>query len=158
MSVLLFVFVRFERCAGYYCSRSSYIDSHPLKKKWGIVRATMKTMIMRRVALASVRRRHDDATFIFRSMSSSSSSSYHLPSSLMGPPQSLLVPPGQCQFDEEFQSVPLLGKTIVSKTSTVFHFELPDKSQPLNLSTCACILARGNNVQGDSILLDHTHQ
>ena len=100
-------------------------------------------MIMTRVPLAYIRRRHD-ASFIFRSMASSS-----LPSSLLGPPQGLLVPPGQCQFGEEFQSVPLLGKTTVSKTSTVFHFGLPDTTRPLNLSTCACILARADNVQGE---------
>jgi cytochrome-b5 reductase len=64
------------------------------------------------------------------------------PPSLTGSPTSALVPPGQCQFTEEFQSVKLLERVQVSPTSSVLRFSLPDESKPLNLSTCACILAK----------------
>ena len=65
-------------------------------------------------------------------------------SSLTGKPVKSLVPPGQCQFGEDFVSVPLLERTKVSSTSSVFRFGLPDASKPLNLSTCACILVKAN--------------
>jgi len=52
------------------------------------------------------------------------------------------VPPGKCQFTAEFTSCKLLEKKSVSETSSVLRFELPDTSKALNLSTCACILAR----------------
>lgn len=64
------------------------------------------------------------------------------PSSLSGPPVSALVPPGKCQFTPEFAAVRLLERTPVSATSTAFRFACPDTTQPLNLSTCACILAK----------------
>jgi cytochrome-b5 reductase len=64
------------------------------------------------------------------------------PPSLTGNPVRSLVPPGMCQFTEEWTSVPLLERVKVSPTSSVLRFGLPDKSMPLNLSTCACILAR----------------
>jgi len=37
-----------------------------------------------------------------------------------------------------------LEKVVVSKTSSVLRFGLPDKSVPMNLSTCACILAKAS--------------
>jgi cytochrome-b5 reductase len=64
------------------------------------------------------------------------------PPSLSGNPTRSLVPPGKCQFVEEWTSVPLLERVSVSPSSSVLRFGLPDKSLPLNLSTCACILAR----------------
>jgi len=66
------------------------------------------------------------------------------PPSLSGKPHKSLVPPGKCQFTEEWASVPLLEKVVVSKTSSVLRFGLPDKSLPMNLSTCACILAKAS--------------
>merc|ERR1712232_379103 len=38
----------------------------------------------------------------------------------------------------------LLEKINVSKTSDVYRFSLPNKEKALNLSTCACILAKAN--------------
>ena len=64
-----------------------------------------------------------------------------LPSSLTGNPTLALVPPGKCQFSADFTAVPLLKKWEISPTSFVLRFGLPDTSKPLNLSTCACILA-----------------
>ena len=66
------------------------------------------------------------------------------PPSLSGKPHKSLVPPGNCQFTEEWQKVPLLERIVVSKTSSVLRFGLPDKSLPMNLSTCACILAKAS--------------
>lgn len=42
----------------------------------------------------------------------------------------------------EFVAVPLLTKWKISETSYVLRFGVPDTSKPLNLSTCACILAK----------------
>eukprot|EP00578_Thalassiosira_sp_NH16_P015482 CAMPEP_0181128318 /NCGR_PEP_ID=MMETSP1071-20121207/28690_1 /TAXON_ID=35127 /ORGANISM="Thalassiosira sp., Strain NH16" /LENGTH=289 /DNA_ID=CAMNT_0023214161 /DNA_START=153 /DNA_END=1022 /DNA_ORIENTATION=+ len=52
-----------------------------------------------------------------------------------------LVPPGRCQFTPTFQSVPLLDRIPVSGTSYLLRFGLPDGSKPMDLTTCACILA-----------------
>ena len=62
-----------------------------------------------------------------------------------------LVPPGQCQFKDEFTSVPLLERIPVSATSSILRFGLPDTSKPLNLSTCACILAKANIADEDVV-------
>lgn len=59
-----------------------------------------------------------------------------------------LVEPGRCQLGPDPVSCRLLRKFPVSPTSAVFRFELPDKSSPLNLSTCACLLAR-RKLDGD---------
>jgi cytochrome-b5 reductase len=63
-------------------------------------------------------------------------------SSLEGPPVSKLVPPGQCQFGEDFVSATLVDRVSVSPTSSVLRFALPDATKPLQLSTCACLLAK----------------
>lgn len=67
-----------------------------------------------------------------------------IPSTLSGPPVFSLIPPGNCQFTPEFASVPLLERFPVSATSSVLRFGLPEDSKPLNLSTCACILAKAD--------------
>ena len=49
----------------------------------------------------------------------------------------------RCQFlPNEWTPCPLLAKIQVSPTSYLLRFQLPNPSQPLNLSTCSCILAR----------------
>ena len=78
-----------------------------------------------------------------------------LPSSLIGKPVCALVPPGKCQLGEDFVQLPLLERTKVSPTSSVLRFGLPDKSQPLNLSTCACILSR-NKENGEDVIRPYT--
>jgi len=70
-----------------------------------------------------------------------SKANYQSPS-LSGKPTKNLVAPGKCQFTDEFVSVPLMERIVVSSTSSVLRFGLPDASAPLNLSTCACILAK----------------
>jgi cytochrome-b5 reductase len=76
-------------------------------------------------------------------------------SSLQGPPISLLVPPGLCQFSDAFQSVPLVERTPVSATSSVLRFALPDPSQPLKLSTCACLLAKAT-IHNEDVIRPYT--
>lgn len=44
----------------------------------------------------------------------------------------------------------------MSDTSTVFRFDLPDKSKPLNLSTCACILARADTALEKGVVRPYT--
>jgi len=82
-------------------------------------------------------------------------SSYQLPSSMVGNAVSSLVTPGMCQFSTEFTSVPLLERTQVSPTSSVLRFGLPDETKPLNLSTCACILA-GAEIDGENVVRPYT--
>jgi cytochrome-b5 reductase len=71
------------------------------------------------------------------------------PPSLNAKPARVLVPPGQCQFTKDWTAVPLLERVKVSPSSSVLRFGLPDKSLPLNLSTCACILARAQLPKAD---------
>jgi hypothetical protein len=73
-----------------------------------------------------------------------------LPPTLQGPPTASIVPPGKCQFGAEAVSVPLRTRTKISPTSSVLRFGLPDGSKPLNLSTCACILATAT-INGESV-------
>jgi cytochrome-b5 reductase len=91
---------------------------------------------------------------IVRTMSSSSTV-YTMPSSMKGPPVKALVPPGQCQFTDENQEVALIERTMVSPNAVVLRFGLPDPTKPLNLSTCACILATAE-MDGESITRPYT--
>jgi len=74
------------------------------------------------------------------------------PSTLTDPPVKSLVPPGQCQFGDDFVAVPLLAKFSVSPTSYVLRFGLPDENKALGLSTCACILA-GIKLDGEDEMI-----
>lgn len=77
------------------------------------------------------------------------------PPSLSGAPTKALVPPGQCQFSDDFVSVPLLERIPVTSSSSVLRFGLPDSSAPLNLSTCACILAKAE-IGGEAVIRPYT--
>ena len=66
------------------------------------------------------------------------------PSTLTSEPTLALVAPGKCQFTDEFASAKLLKRWKISETSSVLRFALPDESSPLNLATCACILAKAD--------------
>jgi cytochrome-b5 reductase len=61
------------------------------------------------------------------------------------PPIRNLVPPGQCQFTPTFQSVPLLDRIPCGTggTSFLLRFGLPDPTKAMDLTTCACLLAKG---------------
>jgi cytochrome-b5 reductase len=78
-----------------------------------------------------------------------------LPSSMTGPPVAALVPPGKCQFGTEWTTVPLLARFPVSSTSSVLRFGLPNAELPLQLSTCACILANAT-IDGEDVVRPYT--
>jgi len=61
----------------------------------------------------------------------------------LGAPVAALADVGACQFGEEFVACPVLARVEVSADTCVVTFGLADGTKPLNLSTCACILARG---------------
>lgn len=73
-----------------------------------------------------------------------SKANYEPPSLSAMQPTCALVPPGKCQFTDEWTSVSLLERIQVSPTSSVLRFGLPQQDLPLNLSTCACILAKAS--------------
>ena len=58
-----------------------------------------------------------------------------------GDPTAAVVPPGLCQLTDEFTDCTLEERIWISEDSFVVRFGLPDATKPLNLSTCACILA-----------------
>lgn len=91
-------------------------------------------------------------TTVVRTMTASA---YTMPPSMKGPPVKALVPPGKCQFTDENQEVALLERTMVSPNAVVLRFGLPDSNKPLNLSTCACILATAE-MGGESITRPYT--
>jgi len=72
------------------------------------------------------------------------------PSTLTSAPTLAYVEPGKCQFTTDFTSVPLLKRWKISPTTCVLRFGLPSTDTPLNLSTCACILAKADLPKGDS--------
>eukprot|EP00934_Nitzschia_sp_Nitz4_P001657 Nitzschia sp. Nitz4//scaffold502_size4579//565//1422//NITZ4_009241-RA/size4579-processed-gene-0.1-mRNA-1//1//CDS//3329553594//1657//frame0 len=76
--------------------------------------------------------------------------------SLEGKPSTLdLVPPGHCQFGEDFASAKLVSRTNVSPSSSLLRFSLPDPTKPLQLSTCACILAKAD-IGGEAVIRPYT--
>lgn len=79
-----------------------------------------------------------------------------LPPSLTGPPRSALVPPGQCQFGPDFAAVPLLERVAVGASSCWLRFATPDSTRPLNLSTCACLLAHAKMGDGEDVTRPYT--
>jgi len=76
----------------------------------------------------------------------------------VGAPRAATVAPGQCQFGEEFTSVPLLSKKEVGPHVLLLTFATPDRSKALGLSTCACILARGEarDAEGNQVVRPYT--
>jgi cytochrome-b5 reductase len=74
-----------------------------------------------------------------------------LPSTMTGPPVAALVEPGVCQFNAEWIKAPLLERWIVSPTTKLLRFGLPDIRKSLGLSTCACILAHAKIDEEDVV-------
>merc|ERR1712150_28551 len=58
-----------------------------------------------------------------------------------GLPTAALCPPGQCQLTDAWTKVVLLERYLNLDTM-ILTFGLPDERRPLNLPTCACVLAR----------------
>lgn len=64
-------------------------------------------------------------------------------SSLIAPKEKwVYVPPGECQLSEVFTPCKLIERAQVTDTTALLRFTLPDEQKALNLSTCACILAK----------------
>jgi cytochrome-b5 reductase len=81
----------------------------------------------------------------------------YVPDSLQSrKPVCSLVPPGKCQLNDQFQSLELIERVKVSPTSSVLRFALPDRTKPLNLSTCACILAHTTMTDGEDVVRPYT--
>eukprot|EP00591_Stephanopyxis_turris_P013487 CAMPEP_0195510038 /NCGR_PEP_ID=MMETSP0794_2-20130614/2798_1 /TAXON_ID=515487 /ORGANISM="Stephanopyxis turris, Strain CCMP 815" /LENGTH=284 /DNA_ID=CAMNT_0040637387 /DNA_START=167 /DNA_END=1021 /DNA_ORIENTATION=- len=75
----------------------------------------------------------------------------------VGKPSFAVVPAGHCQFGEEWTSVALNKVDQISEDTKVFTFKTPDTSKPLNLPTCACILARaGKDTEGNPFIRPYT--
>jgi cytochrome-b5 reductase len=89
------------------------------------------------------------------SSTSDESISTSIPLTLLAPPVSALVPPGKCQFTAEKKSATLIERIPVSSTSSVLRFSLPDQHRPLDLSTCACVLAHAE-VDGEDVTRPYT--
>ena len=76
--------------------------------------------------------------------------------SLQGPPStSPLISPGNCQFTPDFQPATLVDRQAISSTSSILRFALPDPTKPLQLSTCACVLA-GAMIDGTHVVRPYT--
>jgi len=68
-----------------------------------------------------------------------------------------VVPAGNCQFGEDWAEVPLKAVDQISDDTKVFTFGTPDETKPLNLPTCACILARGGkDADGNPVIRPYT--
>jgi len=74
---------------------------------------------------------------------------YQPSESLMTDPIRSLVAPGYCQLpSDQWTPCPLIAKIPISPNTYLLRFQLPNISQPLNLSTCSCILARIDDHDG----------
>ena len=60
----------------------------------------------------------------------------------------------QCAFGEEFSPATLVKKSSLGRSTRLLTFALPESSQSLGLSTCACLLARGGS--GEPVVRPYT--
>ena len=73
-------------------------------------------------------------------------------------PVAAYMGPGNCQFDDTWVPVKMLERRTVAKGSIIVTFECPDTTKPLGLSTCACLLMRGNPLDPRGAPLDDRGQ
>ena len=66
-------------------------------------------------------------------------------------PVKALAPIGACQFTATPQAVQLLDKARVNHNTSLLRFACPNRNSPLNLSTCACILAKAQVSLDDGV-------
>lgn len=59
-------------------------------------------------------------------------------------PINAVVPPGSCQFGEEWTETILAEIRDAGAVGRVFTFTCPDTTKPLGIPTCACILMKGS--------------
>jgi cytochrome-b5 reductase len=84
---------------------------------------------------------------IIDSSAPSSTKDTRIFSSLLAPKEKwVYVQPGECQLTAEFIPCKLIQRAQVTDTTGILRFSLPDEKKPLNLSTCACILAKVNTM------------
>lgn len=75
----------------------------------------------------------------------------------VGKPAFAVVPAGNCQFGDEWSSVPLKKVEQISEDTKVFTFATPNTSKPLNLPTCGCMLAQGGaDAEGNPFIRPYT--
>jgi cytochrome-b5 reductase len=76
----------------------------------------------------------------------------------LGKPTKSLVPPGNCILTENWTPLALISKETVNHDTSVYRFSLPDGTSPLNLSTCACVLASipDSTANGELIVRPYT--
>mmetsp|Transcript_55939 Transcript_55939/g.67422 ORF Transcript_55939/g.67422 Transcript_55939/m.67422 type:complete len:291 (-) Transcript_55939:121-993(-) len=75
----------------------------------------------------------------------------------IGKPTFAVVPPGSCQLNDDWSSLPLKKVDEISDDTKVFTFVNPDPSKPLNLPTCGCILAQGGkDSEGNAFIRPYT--
>ena len=77
--------------------------------------------------------------------------------STLGMPTAAVVPPGMCCIPEEWVSLPLIKRTKITQDVNIFRFGTPHPGEPLNLSTCSCILASAlSKTSGELIVRPYT--
>lgn len=80
-----------------------------------------------------------------------------LPQYSPGAPTFAVVPPGTCQFNDEFVPCKLTKIQRCSSDTSVYSFALPDPSKPLDLPTCGCVLvAGGADEEGNPFIRPYT--
>ena len=76
---------------------------------------------------------------------------------LLGRPTLALSPPGVSQLQDKYVALPLVERLDVTHDVVRLRFGLPDATQPLRLSTTACILCRGGAGSGlESVVRPYT--
>ena len=67
------------------------------------------------------------------------------------------MPAGNCQLSDDWSTLRLLKVEKVSSDTKVFTFATPDETKPLNLPTCACLLASGGaDAEGNPFVRPYT--
>ena len=74
----------------------------------------------------------------------------------LGKPTASLVAPGNCVLTEDWTPLPLFSKKTINHDTTVYKFSLLDAKNPLNLSTCACVLASIPDSTGELVVRPYT--
>lgn len=77
-------------------------------------------------------------------------------SALVGLPTAAVYPPGQCVFNEDWSSARLSERVQVTHDVILVSFQLRDSSKPLGLSTCACLLAKFDDTNGEPVVRPYT--
>jgi len=77
-------------------------------------------------------------------------------SAIIPKPIAATVPPGKCVFGDSWTKTALKEKKNISHDTRLLTFALDSEDKPLNLSTCACILARADDDAGNQVIRPYT--